>query len=328
MAGFLVFGRGVRMPTIAPEVSTPITSFAELRNRASQAGQKPAGLKRVGVVLADDEVALTAASDALLLGIAFPVLIGDKARILTHAESLGLLELADRAEFVCSPHAAQTAVGLAREGCIDILMKGHLRTDELLHPILDKQNGLRTGSLLCDIAISEFPGPKGPRLIGMSDGGINVAPSIDQKRQIILAAIDVLHSLGIAQPKIAVMSAVEVVLDAIPSTQDAHTLSQIALTGAFGDAQVYGPLALDNALFEWAARGKGITHPIAGHADFLVMPNIEAGNMLAKSVIFLARWPFAHVVAGAAVPILIPSRVESAEDKVNSIALGVLYASR
>jgi phosphotransacetylase len=102
----------------------------------------------------------------------------------------------------------------------------------------------------------------------------------------------------------------------------------MALAGAFGDAEVYGPLALDNALLVWAARAKGITHPVAGHADFLVMPNIEAGNMLAKSVIFLARWRFAHVVAGAAVPILIPSRVESAEDKVNSIALGVLYASR
>jgi phosphate butyryltransferase len=323
MADLSHSGRSVRMPTTAPELSTAITNFAELRTRACQAGPK-----RVGVVLADDDVALTAASDALLLGIAFPVLIGDKARIRAHAESLGLRELAHRAEFVSSPHAAQTAVGLAREGCIDIVMKGHLRTDELLHPILDKQNGLRTGALLCDIAICEYPEPGSPRLIGMSDGGINVAPTLLQKREIILAAIDVLHALGNPRPKIAVMSALEVVIDAIPSTQDAHALSQMALTGAFGDAQVYGPLALDNALFEWAARAKGITHPVAGHADFLVMPNIEAGNMLAKSVIFLARWRFAHVVAGAAVPILIPSRVERAEDKVNSIALGVLYASR
>lgn len=311
------------MSTAAPEVSTALTSFAELRKRACEVGPK-----RVGVVLADDDVALTAASDALLQGIAFPVLIGDEKRIRAHAESLGLLELADRAEYVSSPHAAVTAVGLAREGCIDILMKGHLRTDELLHPVLNKQNGLRTGHLLCDIAFCGFPGPDGSRLIGMTDGGINVAPTLEQKKQIILAAIEVLHCLGITRPRIAVMSALEVVIDAMPSTGEAHALAQFAGTGAFGNAEVYGPLALDNALFEWAARAKGITHSVAGHADLLLMPNIEAANVLAKSVLFLAGWQFGHVVAGATVPILIASRVESAQDKVNSIALGVLYAVR
>jgi phosphate butyryltransferase len=315
------------MNPVAPAATGALTTFAELRRRA-----RGLGPKRVGVVLADDDVALAAASDAMLQGIAVPVLIGDENRICGHAESLGLIELAERAEFVSSAHdaahATQTAVRLAREGVVDILMKGHLRTDELLHPILDKQNGLRTGHLLCDIAICEFPDINGSRLVGLSDGGINVAPTLDQKRQIILAAIDVLHCLGIAQPKIAIMSAVEIVTDAMPSTQEARALTQLAATGAFGEADVYGPLALDNALFEWAARAKGITHPVAGHADFLVMPNIEAGNMLAKSVIFLAGWRFAHVVAGAAVPLLIPSRVESAHDKVNSIALGVLYAAR
>jgi phosphate butyryltransferase len=323
MASFCNFGWSVRMSTTAPEVCKAISSFTELRSRACEVGPK-----RVGVVLADDDVALTAASDALLRGIAFPVLIGEEARIRARAESLGLLELADRAEFVSSPHAATTAVDLAREGCIDILMKGHLRTDELLHPVLDKQHGLRTGRLLCDIAICEFPSPDGPRLVGMSDGGINVAPTLDQKREIIVAAIDVFRALGMVRPKIAVMSALEVVTPAIPSTQDAQALVQMAATGVFKEAEVYGPLALDGALLEWAARAKGINHPVAGHADFLVMPNLEAGNMLAKSVIFLAGWQFAHVVAGAAVPILIPSRVESAEDKVNSIALGVVYAGR
>jgi phosphate butyryltransferase len=319
-------GRGERMNTVISAGTSALTSFAELRRRALGLGPK-----RVGVVLADDDVALAAASDAMLKGLAIPVLIGDRNRIRVHAESLDLIELADRAEYVSSghdaAHAARIAVGLAREGAVDILMKGHLRTDELLHPILDKQSGLRTGHLLCDIAICEFPDINGSRLLGLSDGGINVAPTFDQKRQIILAAIDVLHCLGIAQPKIAVMSALEVVIDSMPSTKDAQALTQLAATGAFGDADVYGPMALDNALFEWAARAKGITHPVAGHADCLVMPNIEAGNMLAKSVIFLAGWRFAHVVDGAAVPLLIPSRVESAQDKVNSIALGVLYAA-
>jgi phosphate butyryltransferase len=313
--------------TIAPKQTAAISSFSGLRQRAREKGPR-----RVGVVLADNDVALQAASHALLQGLAIPVLIGDEKRIRVRAESLDLFELAHRAEFVASggdaTDAAQTAVRLAREGAVDILMKGHLRTDELLHPILDKQNGLRTGHLLCDVAICEFPSENGRRLVGLSDGGINIAPTLDQKRQIILAAIEVLHSLGIPQPKIAVLSAVEVVMDAMPSTTEAGALAQLAATGAFGDADVYGPLALDNALFEWAARAKGITHPVAGHADFLLMPSIEAANALAKSVIFLAGWRFAHVVAGAAVPILIPSRVESAQDKLNSIALGVLYAAR
>jgi phosphate butyryltransferase len=315
------------MTAAASTANAALTTFAEIRSRARELGPK-----RVGVVLADDDVALAAASGALLEGIATPVLIGDERRIRVHAESLGFLELAKLAEYVASDHdagdAARVAVELARGGAVDILMKGHLRTDELLHPILDKQNGLRTGHLLCDIAICEFPGVNGPRLVGLSDGGINVAPTFDQKRQIILAGIDVLRSLGIEHPKIAVMSALEVVIDAMPSTKEARALAQLAATGAFGEADVFGPLALDNALFEWAAHAKGITHPVAGHADFLLMPNIEAANALAKSVIFLAGWRFAHVVAGAAVPLLIPSRVEGAHDKINSMALGVLYAAR
>ncbi|UWZ84285.1 phosphate acyltransferase [Occallatibacter riparius] len=315
------------MTTTAPAANAALTSFAEIRSRARELGPK-----RVGVVLADDDVALAAASGALLEGIAQPVLIGDERRIRVHAESLGLLELAEHAEYVASDHdageAARVAVGLAREGGIDILMKGHLRTDQLLHPILDKQKGLRTGHLLCDIAVCEFPGVNGPRLVGLSDGGVNVAPTFDQKRQILLAALGVLHCLGIAHPKIAVLSALEVVIDAMPSTKEARALAQLAATGAFGEADVFGPLALDNALFEWAARAKGISHPVAGHADFLLMPNIEAANALAKAVIFLAGWRFAHVVAGATVPLLIPSRVEGAHDKMNSIALGVLYAAR
>ncbi|HEY2858705.1 MAG TPA: phosphate acyltransferase [Terracidiphilus sp.] len=311
------------MSTAVAEPVTAISTFAELRRRAREVGPK-----RLGIVHADDEVALSAASEALCEGLAHPILIGDEFRIRARAELLGLFDLIRGARFIQSGEPALTAVEMARAGALDLLMKGHLRTDELLHPVLDRQTGLRSGHLLCDIALCEFPGPAGSRLIGLSDGGINVAPTLDQKRQIVLAAIDVLHSIGILHPKIAVMSALEVVTDAMPSTRDAQSLAELAAAGAFGDAEVYGPLALDGALLEWAARAKGITHPVAGHADFLLMPNIEAGNMLAKSVIFLAGWQFAHVVAGAKVPILIPSRVESAQQKVNSIALGVLYAAR
>ena len=143
-----------------------------------------------------------------------------------------------------------------------------------------------------------------------------------------MAPSNLLHCLGIPRPKIAIMSAIEVVSNAMPSTIDAQALTEMGAAGEFGDAEVYGPLALDNALFDWAAKAKGIHHPVAGHADCLVMPSIEAGNLLAKSIIFLAGRPFAHVVVGAKTPILIPSRVESAQDKVNAMALGVLYAAR
>jgi phosphate butyryltransferase len=301
-----------------------IRTFADLRERARELGPK-----RVGVVLAEDDVALMAASDALLSRIAAPVLIGDKERIRAGAERLGLWELAARAEYVgAGENAPEVAVAMAREGAIDILMKGHLRTDQLFHPVLDKEKGLRTGRVLCDVAVFEHRDQAGPRLVATTDGGITIAPTLEQKRQIVLGAIDVLRCLGIERPKIAIMSAIEVVSNAIQSTVDAKALTEMGAAGEFGDSQVYGPLALDNALFAWAAKAKGIDHPVAGHADCLVNPTIEAGNLLAKAIIFLAGRAFAHVVVGAKAPILIPSRVESAEDKVNAMALGVVYAAR
>ncbi len=306
------------------QASEGIRTFAELRKRAHEVGPK-----RVGVVLADDEVALTAAADALRIGIALPVLIGDAQRIRSRADALGLAELAAKAEFVtATKNAAEIAVKMAREGSIDILMKGHLRTDQLLHPVLDKETGLRTGRLLSDIAFFEQLGADGPRLTGITDGGLNPAPTLAQKKQIVLNAIEMLHCLGFRRPKIAVVSATEMVTEAMPSTTDAQALTEMGAAGEFGEADVFGPLALDNALLEWAAKAKGIRNPVAGHADCLLVPTVEAGNMLAKSIIFLAGWEFGHVVVGAKVPILIPSRVESAQDKVNAMALGVLYASR
>lgn len=302
-----------------------IRTFAELRERARQVGPK-----RVGVVLADDEVALMAAADALRIGIALPVLIGDVERIRARAEKQGLAELAAMAEFVSATGdaAAEIAVGMAREGSVDILLKGHLRTDQLFHPVLDKEKGLRTGRLLSDMAFFEQRGDGGPRLTGITDGGLNPSPTLGQKKQIVLNAIEMLHCLGFSRPKIAVVSATEMVTEAMASTMDAKALTEMYAAGEFEEAEVFGPLALDNALLEWAAKAKGISSPVAGHADCLLVPTVEAGNMLAKSIIFLAGWEFGHAVVGAKVPILIPSRVESAQDKVNAMALGVLYASR
>ena len=300
-----------------------IRTFEQLRERA-----KGLGPRRVVVVSADDEVALTAAAEALRLGIAIPVLAGDLGKIHEIAEALGLGGLIERAEFVDAPNdAAAAAVRLVRAGGAAILLKGHLRTDELLRAVLHKQDGLRAGRLLSDVLLFEY-GKGERRLVGVTDGGLNVAPKLEQKIEIVENAIEVMRSLGIVRPRIAIMSATEVVSDAVPSTRDAQALTAMGAEGAFGDAQVYGPLAVDNALLESAAAAKGIRNPVAGRADCLVAPNIEAANMFGKAAKYLGGSACAHVVVGAKAPILIPSRVESAEDKLNAIALGVIFAAR
>lgn len=308
--------------TVAP-IKQLITNFAELRHRA-----QPLGPKRVAIVVADDEVALTAADGALHLGIAIPVLIGNEQKIRAKAESLGLSELIAWAEFVSADDAAAVATQMAREGRVDILLKGHLRTDELLRAVLDKERGLRTGRLLSDVLLYEDNLASECRLVGITDGGLNVLPNLEQKKQIVQNAIEVMRSMGLARPKIALMSATEAVSESLPSSVDARELTAMGEAGQFGDADTFGPLALDCALLESAAQAKGIVHPVAGHADCMVVPNIEAGNLLGKAVKYLGGSQCAHVVAGAKVPILIPSRVESVDDKVNSIALGVIFAAR
>jgi len=308
--------------TVVPTMQE-ITNFAELRRRA-----QPLGPKRVAVVAADDEVALTAADGALHLGIAVPVLIGDERKIRAKAEALGLSDLLTRAEFVSADDAATVATRMAHDGHVDLLLKGHIRTDELLRAVLDKQLGLRTGRLLSDVLLYEDKLAGELRLVGISDGGLNVAPNLEQKKQIVQNAIEVMRCLGLARPKIALMSATEAVSESVPSSVDARKLTEMGEAGEFGDVEIFGPLALDCALLASAAQAKGIQHPVAGHADCMVVPNIESGNLLGKSVKYLGGSQCAHVVAGARAPILIPSRVESVDDKVNSIALGVIFAVR
>jgi phosphate butyryltransferase len=304
--------------------SVPIRSFRELVERA---GAFPP--KRVAVVAANDEVALTAIAHALALHFAVPILIGDIAGVRSAGQALGLKQLLDEAEFVpADGDVAMVAAQMAGQGRVDILMKGHLRTDELLHAVLDKRNGLRTESLLSDVLLFENI-PSGERkLIAMCDGGLNVAPTLAQKRQIARNTIAVMQCLGVARPKVAILSATEVVSEGIPSTLDAQALTAMGAAGDLGDAEVFGPLALDNALLESAAQLKGIQNPVAGHADCLIVHCIEAGNHLGKSAKYWGGSQCAHVIVGAKVPVLIPSRVESTEDKLNSIALGVVFASR
>lgn len=297
-------------------------NFHELRLHAQQLG-----VKRVAVVMADDEVALSAVAQAAALQLASPVLIGEPERIhakLAIGETGAALHDALIIAAAEAKTAAQIAVALCRNGEADILLKGHLRTDELLHAVLDKQSGLHTGRLLSDVLLYEDRLAGAQRLVGITDGGINVLPTFEQKKQIIRNAVFVMHALGFARPRVAVMSATEAVTSAIPSTIEAKALTETAARGDFGECEVFGPLALDNALLGSAAQAKGISSPVAGRADVMVAPNIEAGNLLGKAVKYFGGSQCAHVVIGAQVPILIPSRVESAEDKLNAVALGVI----
>jgi phosphate butyryltransferase len=301
-----------------------ITSFESLRSQAASGGRC-----RVAIVVAEDEIALTAACDAMALGIAKPILIGSPDKIHAVAQSLGInVSALTIVEAFTAEDAAHIAVEMAASGEVDILLKGHLRTDQMLHAVLDKNAGLRTGRLLSDVLLYEDTLAGSRRLVAVTDGGLNIAPTLAQKREIVISAIEVLHAIGIVRPKIAIMSATEVVNDSIPSTVDADALTEMGALGEFGEAEVFGPLALDNALLRSAAAAKGISSPVAGQADCLVVPNIESGNLLGKAVKYLGGSQCAHVVVGARVPILIPSRVESADDKVNSMALGAIYARR
>lgn len=309
-------------PAASVAISPAIRSFEELREKARKLGPK-----RVGVVVADDDVALLAAAGAAELGLAIPVLIGNEAKIRAKILEMGLIALISEAVFVGtadSATAAVRAVRMARDGELHVLLKGHLRTDELLRAVLDKEHGLRTGRVLSDVLLYEDALAGYRRLVGVTDGGLNVAPTLDHKKQIIANAISVMHAIGIAKPKMALMSATEAVSESVPSTVDAKLLTEAAAKGEFGEADVYGPLALDNALLESAAKAKGITSAVAGHADCMVVPNIESGNLLGKAVKYLGGSQCAHVVVGAKVPVLIPSRVESVDDKINSVAMGVL----
>jgi len=301
-----------------------VRTFTQLRMRAQELGPK-----RVGLVVADEEAALRAVESAAKLNIAIPMLFGDEARIRRMIQDLGAQALLERAVFVTAQDsigATHAALRMARNGEVDLVLKGHLRTDELLRAVLDKQNGIRQGRLLSDVLLYEDTLSGARRLVGITDGGINVAPSCDEKAQIIQDAVAVMRAIGIVRPKIALMSATEVVSESVPSTLDAEILTERGAGNEFGECDVFGPLALDNALLESAATAKGITSRVAGRADCMVVPNIEAGNLLGKAVKYLAGSQCAHVVVGAKVPILIPSRVESADDKLNSIALGVVVS--
>lgn len=215
--------------------------------------------------------------------------------------------------------AARTSVQLVREGKADIILKGKTDTAVLLKAVLDKENGLRVSEVISDVLAYEHP--DGIRF--MSDGGINIAPDLNEKIAIVRNAVQAANAMGYAKPKVALLSAVEAVNPKIQSTVDAAIISRMNARGQISGCVVEGPLAFDNAVDIQAARIKGITSEVAGTADILIVPNIESGNIFGKTLTYYCKYRVAHVVMGTKAPILIPSRADDGETKMLCMVMGL-----
>jgi len=224
---------------------------------------------------------------------------------------------------ICNP--VSIGISLVRDGEAHVILKGKVDTTTLMKGVLSKESGLRTGRLLSDVFIFEYPEKNSEsKFILMSDGGVVLNPTLEQKIEIIKNAVEVAHKLGIENPKVAILSATELVIEELTSTTDAVKLKQLNAEGKITGCIIDGPLALDLAISEESAFEKGIKSDVAGKADILIVPNIESGNILGKSLTYFAHYKIGHVIIGAKAPVLIPSRSDKMEAKLNSIALGVL----
>lgn len=320
----------VRAPTDKvrrPRVELPDVQLSRHERFRTMIATAAAGNKPIVTALAHpcDASAVGAAVEAARAGLITPILVGPTAKILKAAEAAK----ADISSFrlVDTPHsvaAAAAAVDLIKRGEAALLMKGSLHTDELLHAVLLPDSGLRTGRWLSHVYLMDVPSYPRPLLI--TDAAVNIAPDLEQKRDIIQNAIDLAHILGIEAPKVALLSAVETVNPKIRSTLDAAALCKMADRGQISGGLIDGPLAFDNAVSAAAAAEKGIVSKVAGQADILVVPDLEAGNMLAKQLSFLAGADAAGVVLGARVPIILTSRADSERARMASCAVAVLIA--
>jgi len=273
-----------------------------------------------------DETSLRGAIEAAEAELIKPTLVGPEAKIRATAAKCDLD--INRLPIVDAPHshaAAARAVELIREGKGELLMKGSLHTDELMHEVASSATGLRTARRISHVFVMDVPGHADTLFI--TDAAINIFPDLDAKRDIVQNAIDLWVAIGLGMPRVAILSAVETVTTKIPSTIDAAALCKMADRGQITGGLLEGPLAFDNAIDPEAARIKGIDSPVAGHAQILVVPDMEAGNMLAKNLTFLAHADAAGVVLGARVPIVLTSRADSVRSRMASCAIASLYAA-
>lgn len=287
---------------------------------------KRLGCKRIAVAMADEEEALRAVGYARSQGLAEPVLVGDHEAILRTAEEAGVdIRGIVVAHAEGEAAAVAKAVALVREGGADVLMKGRCSTAAFLKGILDKNSGLRGSGILSHLAAFEVP--TYPKLILMSDAAMNIAPDLQAKIAIVENAIAAAHKLGIRVPKVALIAAVEKVNhEGMPCTADAAVIAQMARRGQILGAIVDGPLAVDNALSSKSCEVKGITSPVGGDADILVMPTIEVGNCFYKTLTVLAGARCAGIVVGARAPVVLSSRADSDDTKYLSIAMALMVS--
>ncbi len=280
------------------------------------------GTKRTVVIAAaHTSSALDAAILAKRENLAESLLVGDKAAILKLLEEMApdlgtAFEIIDTGEDLIK--AAQVAVGSVREGKAQIILKGKTDTSMLLRAVLDKNTGLRKSEVISDVLAYEHP--SGLKL--MTDGGINILPELKEKIAIVNNAVEVAHALRAAEPRVAMITAVEVVNPKMPSSVDAAIIAKMSERGQIPGCIVEGPMAFDNAVDIAAARLKGIDSPVGGNADIFVVPNIEAGNVFGKMLTYYCKYRVAHVVMGTLAPILIPSRADDGEIKMLCMALG------
>ena len=282
---------------------------------------------RTAVVHPVDEASLVGAVEAAREGLIEAVLVGPEAKIRRAAEEAHI-DLSPF-EIVPTEHshaAAEAAVAMARFGKVEALMKGALHTDELMHAVVDPTVGLRTARRISHVFAIDAPSY--PRPLFITDAAVNIYPTLMDKRDIVQNAIDLAQALGIVTPRVAILSAVETVSPDIRSTIDAAALCKMADRGQIVGGILDGPLAFDNAVSLEAAHAKGIESPVAGRADILVAPDLEAGNMLAKQLEYLADAEMAGMVLGARVPIMLTSRADKTIARLGSCAIGLLLARR
>lgn len=299
-----------------------IKSIESLREAA-----KAQGTRCLAVACAQDDHVLLAVEDARRLGIADAVLVGDEAQIRRVAAENGIdpanYRIIDEPDKVA---ACRTAVSLVRNGEADAVMKGIVDTAVILKAVLDKEIGLRDAKVLSHVALFEVPGFD--RLLLLTDAAMNIAPDLEAKKEILRNAVKVAHAIGNENPVVACLCAVEKINPKMPATLDAAALVEAAQAGELAGCTVVGPLALDNAVSVEAAKHKGIADPNAGRADVLLVPNIETGNVFYKSLVFLAHANNAGLIVGAKAPVIVTSRADSEQTKLNSIALALALAAK
>ena len=298
-----------------------IRSLETLRTSLGEQGRS-----KIAVAVAQDAEVLLAVDAAAKLGIATAILVGEESEIRAIASELNIdltnyeiLHEADKNE------ACRKAVKLVRDQVADVVMKGIVDTSVILKAVLDKEIGLRQSPVLSHVAVFEVPGYD--RLFYLTDAAMNIAPDAETKKHILKNAVQVAHALGNENPIAACLCAVEKVNPKMQATLDAAALVEANQNGEIEGCTVIGPLALDNAISVEAAHHKGITDPNAGHADILLVPAIEVGNVFYKSMVFMARAKNAGVIVGAKAPVVLTSRADSDETKLNSIALALQIAA-